>query len=204
MAADNGHVAITNMIEGDIPNNIGNLNPQDQRQIILNFLKERRESNRRLEDTAQNALSDAIDRAKATQNWILRLNIAMFAFGIVLIFVAVCVSYLKSDAAYGLLFGSVGFLQIVASFFIGAMTRSQNAVSNLVQVEIAYFNYFEQVTLWEQYASIMDDVNRIDKANIEKAADKIQVCTKETLELLQNNVEEKDTPLNESSITKQS
>jgi len=189
---ENNRVPITNKMGGNIPNNIEKLDPQDQKQVLLSIIKERRESSKRLEDTAQNALSDAIERAKKTQNWILRLNIAMFVFGIVLIFVAVYVSYLKNDAAYGLLFGGVGFLQIVASFFIGAMTRSQNAVSNLVQVEIAYLNYFEQVTLWEQYASIMDDVNRIDKANIEKAADKIQACTKETLELLQNNVEEKD------------
>lgn len=192
MTMENNRVPITNKMGGNIPNNIEKLDPQDQKQVLLSIIKERRESSKRLEDTAQNALSDAIERAKKTQNWILRLNIAMFVFGIVLIFVAVYVSYLKNDAAYGLLFGGVGFLQIVASFFIGAMTRSQNAVSNLVQVEIAYLNYFEQVTLWEQYASIMDDVNRIDKANIEKAADKIQACTKETLELLQNNVEEKD------------
>jgi hypothetical protein len=189
---ENNRVPITNKMGGNVLNNIEKLDPQDQKQEILSIIKERRESSKRLEDTAQNALSDAIDRAKKTQNWILRLNIAMFVFGIVLIFVAVYVSYLKNDAVYGLLFGSVGFLQIVASFFIGAMTRSQNAVSTLVQVEIAYLNYFEQVTLWEEYASIMDDANRIDKANIEKAADKIQECTKETLELLQNNVEEKD------------
>jgi hypothetical protein len=166
------------------------LDPQKQQEIILQYIVDRFESGKKLEKTTQEALIDAINRAKNTQEWILRLNIAMFIFGILLICAAVAVSYSKDNASYSILFGGVGFLQIVASFFIGAMTRSQNAVSDLVQVEIAYLNYFEQVTLWEQYASIMDDANKIDKANIEKAADKIQTCTKETLELLQINIEE--------------
>ena len=44
--------------------------------------------------------------------------------------------------------------------------------------------------LWENFASTFNDSNKIDKANIEKAADKIHSCAKDTLDMLQNKVEE--------------
>jgi len=174
-----------------IPDTSG-LNPQDQQQILLKYIQERFESAKQLQKTAQSALDDAIKRAKETQCWIQTANQIMFWFGIALIVVAVGAGYITDKEMYSVLFGGVGFLQIVASFFVGSMQRSQKAISDLIQVEVAYLNYFEQVTLWEQYASIKDNTNKIDKINIEKAADKIHTCAKDTLEILQKVIEEKN------------
>ena len=116
----------------------------------------------------------------------------MFVFGVILIGVAVYVSYSEKNSAYSILFGGVGFLQIVASFFVGSFQRAQNAVSDLVQIEIAYLNYFEQVSLWEIYASVIDENYCIDESKVEKAARQIQICSKETIRLLQKNIEEKE------------
>lgn len=174
-----------------VPPDTSDLDPEKQHQIILRYILERFNSSRELQQTAQQALNDAINRAKETQCWIKTSNMIMFFFGIVLIAIAVYQGYTTDKAAYSVLFGGVGFLQIVASFFVGSMQRSQKAISDLIQVEVAYLNYFEQVTLWEQYASIKDTTtNKIDKANLEKAADKIHACAKETLELLQKEIED--------------
>lgn len=172
-----------------IPTNISSLDPEEQKKIILGLIEERIQSSKRIKEIAENAITDAINRAKQTQKCILGLNIAMFIFGAALICVAIVVSYSENNSAYSYLFGGVGFLQMVSSFFVGSMERSQKAISDLVQVEIAYLDFFEQVTIWEQYASILDEENRIDKSNIEKAAEKIQENSKEILELLQKKLE---------------
>jgi hypothetical protein len=49
-------------------------------------------------------------------------------------------------------FGSIGAGTIFALFLLGPIKRSQTALSNLVQSEIAFMNYFEQITFWDSYA----------------------------------------------------
>jgi hypothetical protein len=49
-------------------------------------------------------------------------------------------------------FGSIGAGTIFALFLLGPIKRSQTALSNLVQSEIAFMNYFEQITFWDAYA----------------------------------------------------
>jgi hypothetical protein len=175
---------------GGLPGPISNLDLLDQQKIILKFIQDRFESGKNLQKTADKALSDAINRAKETQCWILESNKIMFYFGIFLLLTAVFVAIFTEKESYSILFGGIGFLQIVSSFFVGSMERSQKAISDLIQVEVAYLNYFEQVALWENYASTINDSNKIDKSNIEKAADKIHSCAKDTLDMLQNKIEE--------------
>jgi hypothetical protein len=177
----------------DIPVNIDHLPEEEEQRIIQKIIEARRLSSQQLEKTAQEALNDAINRAKNTQENILSLNIAMFYFGVLLVTIAVIVGIVNGDAGYSIVFGGIGLVQIIASFFVGSMERSQKAISDLVQIEIAYLSYFEQVNLWELYAGILDINSRIDRTNLEKAAEKIQACTRETIELLQTNVEVKET-----------
>jgi len=140
----------------------------------------------------QNFIHEAIERVKTTQERILLLNTIMFGFGIVLIFIAVSVGiggltgYITKDTTfYIILFAILGFTHIFASFFIGAIQRSNNAVSDIAQVEIAYRSYLKEVTLWDQYISTSSNASSVNRTDIEKAAGKIQEHTKETLEHLQ-------------------
>jgi hypothetical protein len=179
---------------GGLPSQVSNLDPSNKRKIIQEYIAERIEANVILQKTAENALIDAINRAKMTQDWILLANKIMFYFGIFLLLSAIYVAVYTDKSAYSILFGGVGFLQIVASFFIGSMERSQKAISDLIQVEVIYLNYFEQVALWENYASKLDNSYNIDNANIEKAADKIHSCAKDSLVMLQEKVERGNIP----------
>ena len=78
----------------------------------------------------------------------------MFWFGICLLVAAIIVAVFTAKESYSVLFGGVGFLQIVSSFFVGSMERSQKAISDLVQVEVAYLNYFEQIALWLTFPTL--------------------------------------------------
>ena len=164
-----------------------------QNKMKIQYLEARLEESKKLQETALNALNEAIRKAENTQSWILKSNKFMFGFGIFLIISAMIVEIFTDESAYSVLFGGVGFLQIIASFFVGSMQRSQKAISDLIQVEIAFLNYFEQTTLWEQYASIKDSSGEIIIENFEKANDKINSCAKETTELLQKYIEVNET-----------
>ncbi len=162
---------------------------EEQRKYHLEILNAQLSTSKELQSLSIKELKAAIKKAKGTQSWILALNIIMFFFGIVLISVAVYAGYSNMSPMYSVLFGGIGFAELVASFFIGAMQRSQKSISDLVQIEITFLNYFEQVTLWEHYAGIRTDTGDIQKENIAEAAKKIQESTAQTLELVQKYVE---------------
>jgi len=162
----------------------------EQHDLREEYLRNRLDEIKTIQHISFDALRDALGRATDTHSWLILSNKIMFGFGIGLIVVAVVVGYVTDKSAYTVLFGGVGFLQIVASFFVGSMQRSQKAVSDLVQVEIAYLNYFEQTTLWEQYASIKDKDGQLNTERIEKAIDKIHNCTKETIQMPQTSIED--------------
>jgi hypothetical protein len=174
---------------GGVLANTNQLKDDERHDFFKKVLDNQLAASKELQDLALRELKEGIRKAKTTQTWILALNIIMFFFGIVLISVAVYAGYSGMSAVYSVLFGGVGFAELVASFFIGAMQRSQKSVSDLVQLEISFLNYFEQVSLWEQYAAVHDEKGAIQKENIAEAAKKIQESTTETLELLQKYIE---------------
>lgn len=168
---------------------IDRLSIEDQRVFFKKSIEAQLTASKNLQDVAIREFKAAIKKAKITQTWILGFNIIMFFFGIVLISIAVYASFTNMSPMYSILFGGIGFAELVSTFFIGAMQRSQKSVSDLVQVEISFLNYFEQVTLWEQYGSIRDQNGVIQKENLAEAAKKIQESTSQTLDLLQKYVE---------------
>ena len=65
-------------------------------------------------------------------------------------------------------------------------------MSNLVQAEILFINYFEQITFWETYAFTQEGSPPLpNKANIDKASSALQERTNQTSQLLQKYVETK-------------
>jgi hypothetical protein len=165
------------------------LSPEEQKGYYKKILDNRIDDGKMMAGTAHTALKNAIKQAEDTQTCIVILNVIMFVVGIGLIGFAVYAGFEKWEASYGVLYGGVGFATLVSSFFVGSMRRSQNAVSDLVQVEITFLNYFEQTNLWEQYAATRERNVGINKENIEKAAERIDTCAKDTLELLQKYIE---------------
>lgn len=180
---------LTKMGASESNPNIDYLSYEDRQVYYKKILDSQISASEELQNLALRELKAAIRRAKTTHSVILILNIIMFFFGLILISVAVYGGFTGMSDVYAVLFGGVGFADIVASFFIGAMQRSQNSVSDLVQVEIAFLNYFEQVRLWEEYAAVRDEKGMLQKENIAKSAEKLQDSTARSLELLQKYIE---------------
>jgi len=108
------------------------------------------------------------------------------------LFVAAALSgaILKDRTAYSLMLAGLGAANFIALFLLGPIEKTQNALSNLVQVEISFMNYFEQIMFWEGYALLPKGFPPApDPANIEKASLSLQQRSQETIELLQTYVE---------------
>jgi hypothetical protein len=101
----------------------------------------------------------------------------------------------QNDKAYAFLFAGLGAATFVALFLTGPIEKTQSALSNLVQAEVGFMNYFEQITLWEAYALQPKAGSPVpDLGNIEKASEVLQTRTAETLELFQKHLEPSSAP----------
>jgi hypothetical protein len=133
---------------------------------------------------------DTLSNAANTYKTITGMNKVMFGTGIVL-FVASGIVGVFSAGASAVLLGALGGATFVTLFLTGPLEKSQTALSNLVQVEAAFMNHFEQMTYWDVYglAPVMGNPPMPDPARIEKASAELQQRTAETVALLQKYVE---------------
>lgn len=137
-------------------------------------------------------LKDTLDQAASTYKSISRMNNIMFFTGIGLFIFAAIYGAIVQDKTYTLIFGGLGGATFVALFILGPIDKTQNALSNLVQVEVAFMNYFEQITFWENFALIPEgNPPSPTKENIEKASEMLQERSQQTIVLLQEYIETK-------------
>lgn len=135
-------------------------------------------------------LKNTLNNAAYTFKTITWMNVVMFVVGIALFLFAAFYAAFSQEKIYSLVFGGLGTINFVALFLLGPIEKSQNALSNLVQVEISFMNYFEQITFWENFAiAPRGDPPAPDPANIEKASAMLQMRSRETIEMLQKYVE---------------
>lgn len=137
-------------------------------------------------------LKETLNNARKTYELISSMTRAMFMVGLALFVAGAVSSLLEGEVKHALVFGGLGAATFAALFLTGPIDKSQNALSNLVQVEILFMNFFEQITFWENYA-LMPEGNppAPQKANIDKASLTLQERSKQTAELLQRLVETK-------------
>ena len=121
-------------------------------------------------------------RTIAVMSWI------TFAVGIGLFVVAAVLALSTHAQVYSLLFGGLGATSFVALFIKHPVDRVQQAMANLVQVQVVFISYFDQLGWWEGLSNIPKG-NMPDPDHIERASAGLQQRTTETMELLQRIIE---------------
>lgn len=135
-------------------------------------------------------LKETLNNARSAYHRITLMNSIMFFTGIALFIAAAIYGAVSKDTAYALVLASLGAANFVALFVLGPVEHTQNALSNLVQVEVAFMNYFEQITFWETYAlTPTGNPPAPNPANIKEASEHLQQRSQETIVLLQTYVE---------------
>jgi ABC-type multidrug transport system fused ATPase/permease subunit len=151
------------------------------------------QSNRMIDmnEFTANLLKDTMKHSASTYRKVTMMNQVMFWMGVSLFGIAVAfglVRHIDTSA----LFAGLGTVSFIGFFFLGPIQKTQVALSNLIQAEIAFMNYFEQMGFIESYAGMpRDDApGLLDPVRIEKASEMLQRRSQETIELLQRYVEE--------------
>ncbi|MGQ0536963.1 MAG: hypothetical protein ACT4PT_12940 [Methanobacteriota archaeon] len=174
--------------------------PEAGRKLMEKQLQLRTE----IMEASVRVVKDTFNKASGTYRTIMMMNMVMFGTGIGLFLFAALYGVFASEKEYSLIFGGLGAATFVALFMLGPIDKVQRALSNLVQVEIAFMNHFDQMTFWEGYANFPHgNPPRPDPAAIEKASEMLQKRSRETVDLLQVYVEGNGTPRpqNEASTT---
>lgn len=138
-----------------------------------------------------NILKQTLDNARSAYYLITLMNKVMFFTGITLFVGASVYGVISKETGQSALIAGLGVVNFVALFLLGPIERTQIALSNLVQVEIAFMNYFEQITFWENYAlAPRGNPPLPDPAAIKEASAQLQIRSQETIALLQTYVED--------------
>ena len=133
--------------------------------------------------------------AASTYRAVTMMNMLMFGAGLALFILAAIYGAVSGKLLYSAVFCGLGAGSFVSLFLSGAIDKTQCAISNLVQIDIAFSSYLEQVTFWEAYAQRpkvpppfgMPPLPELE--NIEKASAGLQQAALETIQLLQDYVE---------------
>ncbi|MDR3748097.1 MAG: hypothetical protein P4M04_08105 [Acidobacteriota bacterium] len=124
-----------------------------------------------------------------TYRMVTLMNQVMFWMGVSLFAFAAIYGAFTQNLIYTGIFCGLGAASFISLFFLGPIEKTQAALSNLIQAEIAFMGYFEQVTFAENYAQLPPpDSGRPSHESIEKASEMLQKRSKETIELLQIRV----------------
>jgi hypothetical protein len=88
-------------------------------------------------------------------------------------------------------FAGLGTVSFIGFFILGPIQKTQAALSNLIQAEIAFMTFFEQMSLIETYVGIpRDDAPGVlDPQRMERASELFQLRSEQTIELLEKYLE---------------
>lgn len=133
-----------------------------------------------------------LDNAAKTYKGISFMNRVMFWVGILLFVGSAIYGAISKETVIAFVFAGLGVATFVALFLTGPIEKTQTALSNLVQAEIGFMNYFEQITFWESVALTPTGMPpSINPDNVERASTMLQKRSRETIDLLQRYLEPK-------------
>jgi hypothetical protein len=136
-------------------------------------------------------LKNTLNNAAMTYRRVTFMNTVMFWMGVSLFVFAAVYGVITQKLAYTVAFGGLGAGAFVALFFLGSIEKTQSALANLIQAEIAFMNYFEQITFLENFAMLPKPGQGLaDHDYILRASELLQERSRQTMHLLQLYVED--------------
>lgn len=105
--------------------------------------------------------------ARNTYRLLTAMSIALFTTGLALFVFAALYATLADAKAYSLVFAGLGASSFVALFIVRPYEDAQVALSNMIQGEMAFMAFFEQIRMWANYpwAAGGLDGDRVEKAS---------------------------------------
>jgi len=156
------------------------------------MMKHWSEQRARFTDFMYQTIKNTFRYASLTYKSVTWMNWLTFGMGIALFAFTAIYALFAEQKVYSVLFAGLGVSSFVTSFVLSPPGKTQKALSDLVQTEVAFMNFFDQLSFWETYANTIDANPLSGKppsynlANIEKASFELMERARETVELLQH------------------
>jgi hypothetical protein len=173
------------------PNLIPPISPTTPSTRIDPDVKKRQKA---MGDFTLSLLKGTLNNARRTYQLITLMNAIMFCMGVGLFLFATIYGAHSQNLKFFGAFAGLGAASFVALFMLGPIDKTQEALSNLIQAEVAFMNYFDQMVFLEACAQLpAPGMNLPNVQNIERASALLQKRTEETLGLLQTFLETRPT-----------
>jgi ABC-type multidrug transport system fused ATPase/permease subunit len=130
-----------------------------------------------------NVFKESIDSSKHTFARISMMSYVIFGVGISLFVAAAVLGLVQGKEVFSIAFGTFGVATFVSFFIFSPMRNVQVALSNLLQAEIAFMNFWDQLHFWAPFG-ISQDINKK-----KEASSRLQQVTKEIMDMLEKNIE---------------
>jgi hypothetical protein len=95
------------------------------------------------------------------------MSVALFTIGVGLFVFAALYASISNTRVYSLVFAGLGASSFVALFIAKPYEDAQIALSNMIQSEMAFMAFFEQIRMWANYPWTEGELNirRVEKAS---------------------------------------
>ncbi len=139
-----------------------------------------------LNNFTADVLKDTISHSASTYRKITLMNQVMFWMGVGLFLFAVAYAVVTKNLQSSVAFAGLGAVSFIGFFFLTPIRQTQTALSNLISAEIAFMNFFEQMSLLEGLAGSprTDGTGLPDPARIERATELMQQRSLQTVDML--------------------
>jgi hypothetical protein len=140
--------------------------------------------------TVTGLFQSTLASARNTYRLLTAMSIALFTTGIALFVFAALYATLSNTKAYSLVFAGLGAGSFVALFIVRPYEDAQNALSNMIQGEMGFMAFFEQIRMWSNYPWVMGG---LDPERVEKASRTLHRRTAEAMGDFQRYIEKQPT-----------
>ena len=98
-------------------------------------------------DFTLSLLKGTLNNAKLTYQLITLMNAIMFSMGVGLFLFAAIYGALSRNLIFTAAFAGLGAASFITLFMLGPIDKTQDALSNLIQAEVAFMNFYDQMCL---------------------------------------------------------
>ena len=162
----------------------------ESRKLEAEWMRHRLERSVNLGNYNVELFKTTLNNAAKTYRTISLMCKVTFWLGVALVIGSAAYGAITGKQLLAAAFGSIGAGTIFGLFLLGPVKRSQTALSNLVQSEIAFMNYFEQITYWDAYAFTPTGwPPALNHEHIDKASAELQRRSSEAMALLEEFTE---------------
>ncbi len=137
-------------------------------------------------DTAT-LFNNTLKNAARTYKLLTIMSGLLFLLGIGLFLFAAVYAAFASAKVYSVVFAGLGASTFVAIFILRPFKNAQTALSDLIQAEVAFMSFFEQIRMWSGY--VWAGGQSVDLTRADHASEILHRRTSQTMTLLQKYLE---------------